>query len=61
MNATGNFKPGDITPAKLQGLKEPRTRATKIIEAAPETKMPVNEFFELLQAEQKGLSDGTKS
>ena len=60
MNATGNFKPGDITPAKLLGKPEPRPKRTRKAVVEGEQKMPVNEFFELLQKEQRDLSDGTE-
>lgn len=59
MNATGNFKPGDVTPAKLLGVKEP-TQKRSGAPCAIEGKMPINEFFALLQSEEKDGGNGRK-
>ena len=60
MNATGNFKRGDVTPAKLLGEQEPKPKRDRKAEVIEGEKMPVNEFFNLLQQERKGITDGTQ-
>ena len=60
MNYTGNYKPGTFTPAMLLGEKEPKPKRTRKAEVIEGEKIPINEFFNLLQQERKGITDGTQ-